>query len=87
MWDDIKKGLKRLYGSKKSEAILLREIQSLPDNLSLGHLFSTITKIKGQLISSVQGGNHAATVMEAKKQLYNEVALNSLMVGRSNRTP
>lgn len=80
VWDDIKEGLKRLYSSKKSEAILLREMQSLPDNLSLGQLFSTITKIRGQLISSVQGGNHAATVMEAKKQLYNEVALNSFMV-------
>jgi len=45
-----------------------------------GQLFSTITKIGGQLISSVPGGNHAATVMAAKKQLYNEVALNSFMV-------
>lgn len=49
-WDDIKTNLKRLYTSKRTEAIVLREIQTLPNDLTMGKLFFSIIKLRNELI-------------------------------------
>lgn len=54
-WDDIKTNLKRLYTSKRTEAMILREIQSLPNDLTMGKLFSSIIKMRNELITIRHG--------------------------------
>nr|CAA04049.1 Gag protein [Drosophila melanogaster] len=79
IWDDIKSNLLRLYSSKKSEATLLGELQSLPDNLTLGQLFFGLSRIRSQLISITSNSGQSATIIEAKKTLYDEVCLNAFI--------
>lgn len=79
IWDDIKSNLLRLYSSKKSEATLLGELQSQPDNLTLGQLFFGLSRIRSQLISTTSNSGQSATIIEAKKSLYDEVCLNAFI--------
>lgn len=81
VWNEIKSSLIRLYASKKSEANLLAEINSFPDNLTLGQLFFGISKLRSQLFCVFKNSEHSNAIVDAKKDVYNEVCLNAFMSG------
>ncbi|XP_041451289.1 myb-like protein P [Drosophila obscura] len=81
IWDEIKANLKRLYTSKKTEAILIREIQTLPTGLSINKLFFAIAKLRGQLVSLTNDPNRDAQNPTAKHALYSDICLNAFIVG------
>ncbi|XP_049307555.1 chloride channel protein E-like [Bactrocera dorsalis] len=80
-WDDVKTNLKRLYSSKKTEAMLLREIQTLPDGLTMGKLFFTIIKLRSQLTTLAKDIDQNSYGLAAKRALYDEICLNAFIVG------
>ncbi|XP_044314740.1 1-phosphatidylinositol 3-phosphate 5-kinase-like [Drosophila rhopaloa] len=81
IWDEIKANLKRLYTSKKTEAILIREIQTLPSGLSINKLFFAIAKLRSQLVSLTNDSDRDAQNLAAKHALYSDICLNAFVVG------
>lgn len=77
IWNDIKTNLIQHYGNKKSEAMLIHDLQNFPDNLSLGQLFFGILKIRSQLTDTLQNANQYST---DKAKLYDEICLNTFLI-------
>jgi len=81
IWDEIKGNLKHLYTSKKTEAILIREIQALPSGFSINKLFFAIAKLRGQLMSLTNSSDRDVQSLMAKHTLYSDICLNAFIVG------
>ncbi|EDX15930.1 GD10074 [Drosophila simulans] len=79
-WDSIRDNLKRMYSCKKSEPILISEIQNQPDGLPFGKLFHEITRLRSELLTLAtdfeQGGCAAS-----RRALYDGICLNAFLVG------
>lgn len=76
-WENIKANLIQHYGYKKSEAILIRELQTIPENLSLGQLFYNIIRVKSQLIAIVKNDNQNS---DTRNRLYDDICLNTFLM-------
>jgi len=80
-WDDIKTNLKRLYTSKRTEAMILREIQTLPNDLTMGKLFYSIIKMRNELITIAKDMDTTGNALATKRTLYDDICLNAFIIG------
>jgi len=80
-WDDIKTNLKRLYSSKKTEEMLVRELHNLPDGLSMGKLYYSAAKIRSELMSLAREADPSGHSLAAKRDQYDRFCLNTFLVG------
>nr|AAN34649.1 gag protein [Drosophila melanogaster] len=80
-WDDIKINLKRLYSSKKTEEMLVRELHNLPDGLSMGKLYYSAAKIRSDLMSLAREADPSAHSLAVKRDQYDRFCLNTFLTG------
>ncbi|XP_051862469.1 uncharacterized protein LOC127565840 [Drosophila albomicans] len=80
-WDDIKSNLKRLYSSKKTEEMPVRELHTLPDGLSMGRLYFTATRIRSELMSLAREADPSGHSLASKHDQYDRFCLNTFLVG------
>jgi len=81
IWNEIKANFKRLYTSKKTEAILIREIQTLPSGLFIHEFFFAIAKLRGQLVSLTNDSGRGGQNTTGIYALYSDICLNAFIVG------
>lgn len=78
-WDNIKNNLRKIYAPKKSVAMLIREIQTVPQESTVGQLYFGIARLREQL-QSLSVINDPTQVNNSN-QLYDEICLNAFLVG------